>query len=276
MAPLSLEISWRASPQRVVSHTMNDSHVQANRTYWDDMADDWVAAGERSWAADEPFWGIWALPESCIGMLPEDMSGMTTIELGCGTGYVSGWMARRGAITTGIDNSSRQLETAKRLASEHSTELSLIHGNAENVPLPDASFDFAISEYGAAIWCDPYLWIPEAHRLLKPGGQLNFLGNHPLALLTTPLSGAESDTTLHRPWFGMHTFDWRDVEIDPGGVEFNLSIADWLALFREYGFEVLDYQELQAPPEATGSAFSSPAEWSKQWPAEQVWKLRKI
>jgi hypothetical protein len=33
-------------------------------------------------------------------------------------------------------------------------------------------------EYGAAIWCDPYRWIPEAARLLRPGGELLFLGNH--------------------------------------------------------------------------------------------------
>ena len=50
-------------------------------------------------------------------------------------------------------------------------------GDAEAVPLPDASFDLAISEYGASIWCDPYRWIPEAARLLRPGGVLVFLAN---------------------------------------------------------------------------------------------------
>lgn len=39
-----------------------------------------------------------------------------------------------------------------------------------------------ISEYGAAIWSDPHRWIPEAARVLRPGGQLAFLGNV-LALL---------------------------------------------------------------------------------------------
>ncbi len=254
---------------------MKESHVTSNRDYWDGMADDWIAAGERSWASAKPFWGIWGLPEEGINLLPKDMSGMSAIELGCGTGYVSGWMARRGATVTGIDNSSKQLETAARLAKEHNTDLDLIHGNAETVPLQDGTFDFALSEYGAAIWCDPYLWIPEAHRLLKSGGLLHFLGNHPLALLTTPPSGAESETQLHRPWFGMHMFDWREVEIDPGGVEFNLPIAEWMRLFRDTGFEIIDYLELQAPAEATGSQFNSPADWSQKWPAEQVWKLRK-
>ena len=39
-----------------------------------------------------------------------------------------------------------------------------------DVPLPDASFDLAVSEYGASLWADPYKWIPEAARLLRPGG----------------------------------------------------------------------------------------------------------
>jgi ubiquinone/menaquinone biosynthesis C-methylase UbiE len=39
---------------------------------------------------------------------------------------------------------------------EHGLDFPLIHGNAEAVPYPEASFDFAISEYGACLWADPY------------------------------------------------------------------------------------------------------------------------
>ena len=147
-------------------------HVVENRRYWDEMAEDWVVAGEMAWQASEPFWGIWQHPERALRLLPEDMSGMRAIELGCGTGYVSAWLARRGAHVVGIDNSEQQLATAARLAAEHGVPLTLHHGNAESVPYPDRSFDFAISEYGAAIWCDPHVWIPEAKRILRPGGDL--------------------------------------------------------------------------------------------------------
>jgi SAM-dependent methyltransferase len=249
-------------------------HVVANRQYWNGMAQDWVSAGERSWRQQEPSWGIWALPESRLELLPAEMTGMKTIELGCGTGYVSAWMARRGAQVVGIDNSEQQLATAGRLADEHRIDLELIHGDAEQVPYPDAAFDFAISEYGAAIWCDPAKWVPEAARLLKPGGLLTFLGNHPMAMITTPLSGDVCDEQLHRPYFDMHQFDWRDAEIDPGGVEFNLTVSAWLKLFRDSGFDVLDYLELQAPARSE-TKFSIPGEWAQKWPSEQVWKLKK-
>ena len=129
-------------------------YVLTNRTHWDKWAHEWVAMGERAWAS-EPSWGMWGIAESELRLFPADMTGMDAIELGCGTGYISGWMIRRGARVVGIDNSERQLATARRLAKHHGVELELIHGNAETVPYPDASFDFAVSEYGAAIWADP-------------------------------------------------------------------------------------------------------------------------
>jgi SAM-dependent methyltransferase len=250
-------------------------HVAENRSLWNRTADDWVASAERNWAAPEPSWGQWDVPERDLNMLPADMSGRNAIELGCGTAYVSAWMAKRGATVVGIDISERQLETARRLADQHGVDLKLLHGNAEAVPYGESSFDFAISEYGAAIWCDPHVWIPEAHRLLVPGGDLVFLGSSPLAMICTPMNGASCEPQLHRDYFDIHTFDWRKVEIDPGGMEFNLMISDWLRLFRDTGFDVLDYIELRAPDSATGLRFSIPAEWARRWPSEQVWKLRK-
>jgi SAM-dependent methyltransferase len=250
------------------------AHVRENRDYWDARAHEWVEAGERGFR-EEPNWGCWEIPESQLKLLPADMSGMHAIELGCGTGYVSAWLARRGAQVVGIDNSAQQLATARRLAQAHGIELTLLHGNAEQVPYPDASFDFAISEYGAAIWCDPHLWIPEAHRLLKPGAQLVFLGNHPIATICNPLSGDKVDAQLHRDYFALHCNDWRGVAIDPGGMDFNLPISGWLKLFRDTGFEVLDYLELQAP-KGRESRHNVPPAWAEKWPSEQVWKLKRI
>ena len=110
-------------------------HVRENRAFWNEQADQWMAGGERNWAG-EPGWGFWNAPEGELEMLPVDMAGMQAIELGCGTGYVSAWMARRGASVVGIDVSERQLATARRLAERNAVELTLVHGNAETVPIP--------------------------------------------------------------------------------------------------------------------------------------------
>src|SRR5215216_3825926 len=95
--------------------TTTGDHVAQNRAAWDRMATDYVESGRRNWASDEVSWGIFDVPESRIGMLPSDLAGIDTVELGCGTGYVSAWLARRGARPVGIDNSPAQLETARRI-----------------------------------------------------------------------------------------------------------------------------------------------------------------
>ena len=251
-------------------------HVAENRRYWDLMAHEWVESGEQAWTR-EPRWGMWAIPNAELPMLPDEMSGVRAIELGCGTGYVSAWMRRRGASVYAIDNSEAQLATARRLSDLHGlNDIEWVHGNAEVVDQPDGSFDFAISEYGAAIWCEPRTWISEAHRLLRPGGELVFLGNHPLVPVCSPVDGSLPVTDrLERDYFGLGRLDWRDAVDEPGGIEFNLPISSWMRLFDDLGFEVIDYFEVRAPDSATGVNETVTADWARRFPSEQVWRLRK-
>lgn len=248
-------------------------HVRRNRVEWDSWAVDFVADGERSWklSAGDETWGVWGIPEASVHLLPDDVAGLDTIELGCGTGYISAWLARRGARPVGIDNSEAQLATARRLQAEHGIEFPLIFGNAETVPLPDASFDLAISEYGASIWADPYRWVPEAARLLRPGGRLIFLVNGLLLTLCSPEVEEPATDRLLRPYFGLHRLEW---SVD-NSVNFYLGYGDWIRLLRSNGFEVEDLVELRPAEDATTNFKEVTLDWARQWPSEEVWKARK-
>lgn len=247
-------------------------HVRRNRAWWDEKAPEYAAAGEESWRADAMRWGIWRVPESTLGLVPDDLAGKDAIELGCGTAYVSAWLARRGARVVGIDNSAEQLATARRLQREHGLEFPLLHGNAENVPYPDESFDFAISEYGACLWADPYRWVPEAARLLRPGGRLVFLTNSfLLTLCMPPEEGVAATDRLLRSAFGVHRVEWPG---DPS-VEFHLSHGDWIRLFRRCGFDVEDLVEVRPDEDAITRYPFVTLEWARTWPCEEVWKVRK-
>jgi len=246
-------------------------HVERNRDFWNQTAEEWVQPGREDWAAEEPRWGVFRVPESELGLLPRDLEGKEAIELGCGTGYVSSWLARRGARPTGIDNSEEQLATARALQREFGIEFPLLHGNAEEVPLPDESFDVAISEYGASIWCDPYRWIPEAARLLRPGGELVFLVNSVFTMLCGPDDEKEPATErMIRPYFGMHRYEWPD-----GSVEFHLPHGEMIRLLRESGFELEELIEVRPPGGSTTRFSQFDLEWARRWPVEEVWRARK-
>ena len=246
-------------------------HVLRNRAMWDDWAQKYVAPAEQSWAQKDPDWGIWNVPESELRLFPDELEGKRTIELGCGTAYVSAWLARRGADVVGIDNSEAQLATARRLQREHGLEFPLVEASAEDVPLPDTSFDLAFSEYGASIWCDPYRWIPEAARLLRPGGRLIFLANSSLSILCSP-DEERIDVTLARPYRGLHRIDW---PAEDEGVSFHLGFGDMVRLLRANGFELEDYVEVYRPEGATSRYPWTNDEWATQWPIEEIWKARK-
>jgi SAM-dependent methyltransferase len=247
-------------------------HVRRNRAVWDGWATEYVEPGRRNWL-EEPSWGIWGIPESEAGVLPDRLAGLDTIELGCGTGYVSAGLARRGSRPVGIDNSQAQLDTARALQREFGIEFPLWHGNAETVPAPDASFDLAISEYGASIWCDPHRWIPEAARLLRPGGELIFLVNGVLAMLTIPdLPDAAAGDRLLRPYLGMHRFEWSDDD----SVEFHLPHGEMIALLRRCGLVVEELLELRPGDGSTTRYPFMTLEWAQRWPCEEVWKARKV
>jgi len=249
-------------------------YLAGNVEAWEVDAAHYINAGEKAWASKEPYWGIWQIPESQLEMLPSDMTNMDCIELGCGTGYVSAWMSRRGASVTGIDPTPAQLETARTLQAKHGDKINLLECHGENTPFADASFDFAISEYGAALWADPYSWIPEAARLLRPGGKLVFLTNSALFTLCLPEYDSDGPVreTLLRPYFGMHRINWPD---EPGQTEFHLPHGEWIKLFRANGFQIDRLAEPMPPSDAVTRFSYADLAWARSWPSEEVWFLTR-
>ena len=160
-------------------------YVARNRRLWTRWSSDYEKSGRRSWANENITWGIWGVPEAEVHLLPE-VDDRDVLELGCGTAYVSSWLQRRGARAVGLDPTTAQLEVAVRLQLEFDLRFPLVEAVAERVPLADETFDVIVSEYGASIWSDPYMWVPEAGRLLRPGGELMFLLNAMLLVLCLP------------------------------------------------------------------------------------------
>jgi SAM-dependent methyltransferase len=173
-----------------------------------------------------------------------------------------------------VDVSARQLATARRLQDEFGLHFALVQADAERVPLGAGCADLVISEYGASVWCDPYRWIPEAARLLRPGGRLVFMAPSTLARLCMADQGPYTDR-LVRDLFGLHRVVRRGTS-DAGYRLFTLPHGKWIGLMARYGLTVEDLIEVQVPAGAANTDFPEfPDAWVRRWPAEEVLFARR-
>jgi SAM-dependent methyltransferase len=179
-----------------------------------------------------------------------------------------------------MDISRGQLSTAMTLQDEFNLGFPLVQANGEQLPFRDAAFDLAISEHGVGLWCDPYRWVPECARILRPGGQLLFIVVSTLAFLCFPHEeSAPADDRLHRDYFGMHRFEWHDELGAVDSIQFHLGYGETIRLLRSSGLEIEDLVEIRAPdtPPDSDDPFESyvPREWGRRWPGIEAWKAIK-
>jgi SAM-dependent methyltransferase len=211
---------------------------------------------------------VWSIPESELHVLG-DVAGLDILELGCGAAQWSIGLARLGARPVGLDLSPTQLEQARDALERAGLDFPLIEASAESVPLDDRSFDVVFCDHGAFNFADPRRLVPEAARLLRPGGLLAFSMPSPLLDLFWDHTKDELTDRLRNDYFGLSGFEDADV------VEFQLTYGQWIRLFNANGLWVEDLIELRPPDGATTTYDLVPLEWARRWPGENIWKARR-
>ncbi|HWJ62465.1 MAG TPA: class I SAM-dependent methyltransferase [Acidimicrobiales bacterium] len=219
------------------------------------------------WDEDAVTWGLFRIPEADLGLLG-DVAGARVAELGAGTAYLSAWLARAGAHPVALDLSGAQLDSARRCQERTGIRFPLVEADGDVLPLATGAFDLVVSEYGAGPWCDPRRWLPEAARVLRPGGRLVFLTNSVLAGLCVPEDAGFAGDRLLRPQRDLFPIAWPE-----GGVEHHPGHGDWIRLLRAAGFAVEALHELYPPPGAPTHEYYDivTAAWAQRWPAEDLW-----
>ena len=246
-------------------------YLERNRVAWERWAPDYVTAGRAAWQQEELRWGVWGLPESELQLFGDLSAGVDVVELGCGTAAISAWLAQMDARPVAVDIARPQLETARRFQREFGVSFPLICENAEDLAFDDESFDLAVSDYGASLWCNPRRWLPEAHRLLRPGGRLLFLTNGSMLMACTPEDGGVAETALVRDYFSTYRVEFSE----DGPVEFHPTHGQWIRLLFASGFVVENLIEVRPPAGAAPRFDFVSVEWAQRWPSEEIWVATK-
>ncbi len=153
-----------------------------------------------------------------------DLSGRTLLEYGCGAGWSTAELRSRGALVTAFDISSSALNETEEFLRRRDmlSGVQLLKMSAENLELPDASFDVA---FGNAILHHLNLEraLPEMARVLKPGG---------VAIFAEPL-GTNPAINLYR----RATPQFRTPDEEPLDLKkFERAVSPWFILRHEEFF----------------------------------------
>ncbi len=238
------------------------SDTDRNRDFWNSYSEAYQESHRGHIDRGDTRWGVWQIPETELGVLG-DVDDKDVLELGCGAGQFGQTLADRGARVIGIDLSAEQLARAQ-------VSFTTIEASAEELPFEDERFDLVVCDWGATTFADPYIVIPEAARVLRPGGEVVFSGGTAIEWCAYSDEAQRPERELLKPYFGMHR------HVDDENVTFMLGYGDWIRLFRTNGLEVVDLVEIRPPADATSTYRDDyDREWARDYPMEQIWKVRK-
>lgn len=244
------------------------SGIGANREHWNQISGRYQAEHDPQIGAAPRLWGMFSIPDDQLRALG-DVTGKRVLELGCGAGQWSGSLAAEGATVVGFDLSDAQLSAAQARMSH--VRFPLVQGAAEHVPFRSGSFDLVFCDHGGLSWAHPKRVVPEAARVLRPGGRLVFTVSSPWFTVCYDVEGDNVAARLRRDYFGLE-----GVEEDGGAVSYQLGYGDWIRTLRGAGLTVEDL--IEPRPEATrrsGYMTFEPPDWASRWPAEMLWIARK-
>jgi ubiquinone/menaquinone biosynthesis C-methylase UbiE len=192
-------------------------HAEAGR-YWNENAEVWTRLARAGYDVNRDHLNTPAF----FGMLP-DVHGLSGIDLGCGEGHNTRLLARRGARVTAVDISEVFIRYAQQCEEQEPLGIHYRVASAVELPFADATFDFAVGFMSFMDIPETDRLLAEAHRVLRPGGFLQFSIEHPCFM------------PAHR----------RNLR-DPQGRTYAIEVGEY---FRNLQGEVLEWLFSATPPE---------------------------
>jgi len=250
---------------------MDEREIEETRAFWNRVADDWLVqvgtAGDtnRILNSDPVLWAF-----------AGDVAGLTVLDAGCGTGYLSKQLSDRGAHVIGIDFAERMIA----IALEQYPDIDFrVDSCAELRTVNDAQIDLVIANYVLMDTPDLQGTMHAFNRILRAGGAAVVVFSHPCFPQGRATITGNGEISYH--WNSSY-FD-RGKRVDPPWghftsdfIWFHRPLSDYWKAFNASGFVVLGFEEPRITEERYQlAADSRKLTASKTRPNSVAFKLQK-
>ncbi|WP_010582485.1 methyltransferase domain-containing protein [Schlesneria paludicola] len=218
---------------------MSEREFEESRDFWNRVADDW-----RSQVGDDGDENRRLNSDPVLWAFVDEVRGLTVLDAGCGTGYLTKKLSDRGARVTGIDFSERMIAIAR----DRNPDLQFqVDSCSELHTIPDNSCDLVVSNYVLMDVPDFLGAIRSFHRVLKRDGQAVIVFSHPCF---------PQGCSIASNHVGGVVYDWdfsyfqQTKRVDPPWphftsefIWFHRPLSDYWKAFVAAGFAIVDFEE---------------------------------
>ncbi len=251
----------------------NNDQIEQAKMFWNRVARDWdIQVGDegdsnRILNSDPVLWKF-----------AGNVEGLAVLDAGCGTGYLSRKLHKKGAKVIGVDFSSKMIEVARSKAQAIDFR---VDSCSDLRTVPDASVDLVIANYVLMDTPDLEGAMKSFNRVLKTGGFVIAVFSHP-CFPQGQARASVNEGSMQYNW-SFPYFDQKQCIDPPWGhfksefIWFHRPLSDYFKAFKAAGFSLVDFEEPRVTEARQHLAESaSKLKNSKLRPYSVAFKLQKV